>query len=132
MSGARKLKAMDTDSLSAISAKDVEERRYGMDGCETRRGTKHFRPGAKVFVIDAFWGMYDAVTVIGHHRVSWRYSKLSMSVAHLEAFRTDRVYSPKVINLIREHFDGDNRYDEDHLSELLMVLPIWKNALVEE
>jgi hypothetical protein len=31
---------------------------------------KHFRGGAKVYVIDAFWGMYDSVTVIGQHRKS--------------------------------------------------------------
>ena len=47
---------------------------------ERRRGTKHFRGGAKVHVIDAHWGTCEVVTVIGHHRASGRYAKLDMRV----------------------------------------------------
>ena len=42
-------------------------------GGEAKQGTKHFRAGAKVYVIDAFWGTCDSVTVIGQHRSSRRF-----------------------------------------------------------
>ena len=49
----------------------VHERPYGPEGAEIRRGTKHFAPGAKVYVFSFFWGMGgEQVTVIGRHRKS--------------------------------------------------------------
>lgn len=40
----------------------------GPGGEEEHPGTRHLRGGAKVYVIDAFWGQCEAVTVIGQHR----------------------------------------------------------------
>jgi hypothetical protein len=117
---------MKKESILIVRASIVQVRPYGEGGLETRKGTKHFRPGAKVYVIDAHWGMCDAVTVIGHHRASGRYAKLDMSVKHLEKFRLDRAYSPKVISLIRQHFSGHQKYTDHYASELFKVLPKWK------
>ena len=117
---------MEKESILVIRASVVQVRLYGEGGLETRKGTKHFRPGAKVYVIDAHWGMCDAVTVIGHHRASGRFTKLDMSVKHLENFRLDRAYSPNVISLVKQHYSGHRKYTDQYASELFEVLPKWK------
>src|SRR5687768_9928203 len=63
-----------------------------------KRGTKHFRGGAKVYIAYAYGGMCDNATVIGHHRNNSRFIKIAMPVKHLENFRLELVYSPKVID----------------------------------
>jgi hypothetical protein len=79
------------------------ERGYGPGGAAKRRGTKHFAPGAKVFVYEFFWGMGgESVTVIGRHRKSHRFIRLSMKAKHLANWRAELVYSPYVIKQIRE------------------------------
>ena len=120
---------MEKESILVVRASVVQERPYGEGGLETRKGTKHFRPGAKVYVIDAHWGTCDAVTIIGHHRSSGRYAKLDMSVKHLENFRLDRTYSPKVISLVKQHFSGYRKYTDEYANELFEVLPKWKTKI---
>jgi len=68
-----------------VSGSDVVEvRQYGPKGAETRCGTKHFKPGAKVYLVDAYWGMgAESVTVVGHHWRSRRLITLAMRSAHL-------------------------------------------------
>ena len=117
---------MEKESILIVLARVVQVRPYGEGGLKTRKGTKHFRAGAKVYVIDAHWGMCDAVTVIGHHRASGRYAKLDMSVKHLENFRLDRAYSPKVISLVKQHFSRHRKYTDHYANELFEVLPKWK------
>jgi hypothetical protein len=94
---------------------------------QTPKGTKHFRANAKVFVIDAYWGTCDTVTVIGHHRAGGRYAKLDMPIKHLEDFRMGVAYSPTVLELLKEHFKDRNEYSEDYAEELLRALPQWKD-----
>ena len=114
-----------TSSIRVIRAKVVEERFHGEDR-QPRRGTKHFRGGAKVYVIDGYWGSCDSVTVIGHHRGGGRYVKLDMPVEHLSDFRMDTVYSPKVIALVQQHYADRPPYTEAYGEDLLRVLPEWK------
>jgi hypothetical protein len=80
------------------------ERAYGPGGTEKRRGTKHFAPGAKVYVYDFFWGTAgERVTVMGRHRKSHRFMRISMSARHLTNWRAELVYSPAVAKVIREN-----------------------------
>jgi hypothetical protein len=81
-----------------IVANVLIDRPYGPGGAEIRHGTKHFAPGAKVHVFDFFWGMGgESVSVIGRHRKTKRYLVLNMRSAHLTNWRTELVYSPRVI-----------------------------------
>ena len=84
----------------------VAERPFGPGGAERRSGTKHFRPGAKLYIFDAFTGMCDSVVAIGHHRSSNRFCKLVVDIHHVERFRTQLAYSPTVLRLATEHFEG--------------------------
>lgn len=116
-----------SDPTKMVRARVVGTRSYGQER-QVRKGTKHFRANAKVFVIDAHWGTCDSVTVIGHHRSGGRYAKLDMPIKHLEDIRMEVVYSPTVLKLLKEHFEGRDAYCEDYAAELLRALRQWKGA----
>lgn len=81
-----------------IVANIVYERPYGPSGEETRSGTKHFAPGAKVYIVDFFWGMGGQdVTVVGRHRKSHRYITIVIRSQWLVNWRAELIYSPHVI-----------------------------------
>lgn len=92
------------DPAWCVSANVVMERSYGPGGVEKRRGTKHFAPGAKVYVYDFFWGTAgERVTVMGRHRKSHRFIRLSMRAKDLANWRAELVYTPAVVKVIREN-----------------------------
>jgi hypothetical protein len=87
-----------------VAANVLIERPFGPGGAETRRGTRHFAPGAKVHVFNYYWGMAgESVTVIGRHRKSGRYITLVMPADHLANWRAELVYSPHVIRQVLAH-----------------------------
>ncbi|MDB5292742.1 MAG: hypothetical protein JWL69_3983 [Phycisphaerales bacterium] len=93
----------DNVPVWCVAANVVMEHSYGPGGAETRRGTKHFAPGAKVFVYDFYWGMGgERVSVIGRHRKSKRFIRLTMPSDRLANWRAELVYSPYVAKQIRE------------------------------
>lgn len=88
----------------SVVANVLIDRLHG--GAELRHGTKHFAPGAKVYVIGAFWGMgAESVIVVGHHRKSRRYICINIKSAHLTNWRVGPVYSPTVLALISKSRD---------------------------
>ena len=106
----------EQESLWCLEANIVDERSFGPGKQETRDGTKHFRGGARVHVIDWFPGMCNDVIVIGHHRKSLRLSKMVISVAHIHNLRLKVVYNPTVIAMIKEHF-GYARFNPQTMKE---------------
>ncbi|WBO86187.1 hypothetical protein [Hymenobacter yonginensis] len=107
----------------------IRERPYGPGGVEIRYGTKHFAPGAKVYIIDWYPGTCDAVTVVGHHRKSHQLMKLVVRVEHLENLRAKVCYSPAVSSIMKEHFeagDAPYRLTREFAEQLCAVLPHWK------
>jgi hypothetical protein len=88
----------------SVVANVVHERAYGPGGVEKRHGTKHFAPGAKVYVIYFHWGTAgERVTVAGHHRKSGRYIYINIAAKALANWRAELVYSPYVIRQTWEH-----------------------------
>ena len=81
----------------------IAERPYGPGGEEIRTGTKHFRPGAKVYIIDWFPGTCEDVVVIGHHRKSNRPIKAIIKAKFIENLRVKSCYSIAAVRLIKEH-----------------------------
>jgi hypothetical protein len=87
-----------------LAANIIAERPYGPGGHETRAGTKHFAPGAKVYVLAFFWGMAgEDVTVIGHHRRSHRLVTMTIRSRWLVNWRVELVYRPAIIRALAEH-----------------------------
>ena len=101
----------------------------GPGGEQERNGTRHFRGGAKVFVIDAFWGTCDSVTVVGQHRKSRRYLRLHMRAGALENLRVGLVYRPAVLAPIREHHaevGRDAPPGKESAEQLCHSIPLWR------
>ncbi|MCC9602263.1 hypothetical protein LOC67_17040 [Stieleria sp. JC731] len=122
----------DTNETSAvqpvwlITASVVETRPYGEGGVETKAGTKHFRAKAKVYIIDAYWGTCENVTVVGHHRASGRFVKMDLPLRYLQNLRISLCYSPTVIELTSHHWaQMQGIPDKEHWEERLLVLKSW-------
>lgn len=83
------------------------ERPHGPGGKETKRGSKHFAPGAKLYCdrgsID---GWYDHIKVVGHHRASHRFVTMIVSSSWLTNWRLELAYSPYVIQAFWPRWDG--------------------------
>ncbi|MGW1127820.1 hypothetical protein [Streptomyces sp. NPDC002526] len=81
-----------------VAANVVRWRRYGELGQEFRSGTKAFRAGAKVYVVDTYPGMgSEQLTAIGHGRHTGRWITIDTGTRHLHSFRARLVYSPAVL-----------------------------------
>jgi len=95
-----------------VIANVVEERPYGEDH-EMRKGTKHFRSGAKVYCFPMMWGDgYENVRVVGRHRGSNRYVTMIIRSAWLTNWRAKVIYSPEVIRRLEGRWDGSKKSKE--------------------
>jgi hypothetical protein len=88
----------------------VRERPYGPGGAEIRFGTKHFAPGAKVYIINWYAGMCRRIIVVGMHRKSKRLITLALDVRLVENLRPKVCYDPAVIAKFKEHFTPKTHY----------------------
>jgi hypothetical protein len=96
-------------SIWCVVANVAETQQYGEGGAQTRRGTSHFPPGAKVYCYPALWGDgYEQVTVIGRHRGSHRYVTMVIPSKRLTNWRAQVVYSPYIIKLMSRHWRSDS------------------------
>jgi len=124
---------MDTPSISPIwcAVANIKKEIVSGEEHQIKNGTKHFRGGAIIYVIDAYWGMCNSVTVIGHHRKTGRFITIDLNHSRLEKLRLDLVYSPTVISLIYRHFDskwGDKLcYSEDYAKKIVEGVSLWED-----
>ena len=83
------------------------ERPYGPGGKETKRGSKHFKPGAKLYCDPgSIGGWYDQIKVVGHHRASHRFVTMIVSSSWLTNWRLELAYSPYVMQAFWPRWDG--------------------------
>lgn len=83
------------------------ERSYGPGGATTKRGSKHFPPGAELFFRHVVgWTGDPQVEVVGRHRGSHRYATMVVSLSWLENWRKDLVYSPYVARALQPYWTG--------------------------
>jgi hypothetical protein len=79
----------------------VVERLHGSEG-EVRRGTKHFSPGTKVYLVDAYWGMGgETVTVLGLARRPKRWIGVDVGARVVENWRAKLIHDPGVLRRLR-------------------------------
>ncbi|MEU7386672.1 hypothetical protein [Streptomyces tanashiensis] len=85
-----------------VAANVVAWRRCGVGGQELRPGTKCFKGGAKVYVVNAYWGPGgDRVTVVGRERHTSRWIVIDTATRHLHGFRPKLVHTPRVLERLR-------------------------------
>ena len=116
----------EVEPIWLITANVLHERKYGVGQAETRQGTKHFRGGAKVYIVGAHWGMCESVIVIGHHRASGRFVKMTIKKRYIENLRMTLCYSPKVIEIVStECFSEGDIPDKAEWERQLNVIESW-------
>ena len=105
------------------------ERPYGEGGEATRRGTKHFRAGAKVVCVRFLWGGDEtmAVLVVGRHRASSCYIRISERGQRLTNWRLELVYSPRIIELVRDYAaESDRQLEQIFDAETIANYRRWR------
>ncbi|MFD5874952.1 hypothetical protein [Streptomyces sp. NPDC060322] len=86
-----------------IAANVVRWRRYGDGGQELRPGTKSYRGGSKVYVIESYAGSgHEQLTTVGRGRRTGTYVTNGMTTRNLHTFRAVPVHSPTVLRLCEE------------------------------
>ncbi|MFD8825437.1 hypothetical protein ACFV1C_24195 [Streptomyces sp. NPDC059605] len=81
-----------------VVANVVLWRRYGDGGQELRPGTKAYRGGAKVYVVDTYAGMgHQQLTTVGRGRHNGRWITIDTGTRHLHTFRARLVHTPAVL-----------------------------------
>lgn len=87
----------------------VDAHEFG-EGGETRRGSKHFRPGAKVYCLPPQWGDgFERVVAIGIARKPRRWITVVTRTDLITNWRAVRVYQPAVLTRLKEGWGGFNR-----------------------
>jgi len=122
----------EPESYWTAVANMVPERPYGPGGAETRRGTKHFAPGAKLHIIDWYPGGCARLIVVGQHRSSKRPVTLVIDAKLVENLRAKVCYHPAVIAKIKDHFAqsySPNRIQHltrEFAEQVCEVVPRWQ------
>jgi len=116
------------ESTWMVVANVVRQHLWG-EGCEEdRSGTKHFKPGAKVYVVGDYPGMCETVTVIGQSRQG-QYVTVSLPVWYLTRFRAKVVYSPAIIRRAATHAcenrGGGSLMSENEVSQAIDKYKMW-------
>ncbi|MEU1123791.1 hypothetical protein ABZ371_09470 [Streptomyces sp. NPDC005899] len=102
-----------------IAANVVRWRRYGEGGQELRPGTKSYRGGSKVYVIETHAGVgHEQLTTIGRGRHTGTYVTIDMATRNLHTFRAVPVHSPTVLRLYEEADVGGCRRSRQDAEEL--------------
>jgi hypothetical protein len=111
-----------------IAANVARWRRYGEGGQELRPGTKSYRGGSKVYVIDTYAGTaHEQLTTIGRGRHTGTYVTIDMSTRNLHTFRVVPVHSPTVRWLCEEAGVAGrwtDRRDAEEMAALLRRLSV--------
>ena len=69
-----------------------------------RNGTKHFRPGAKVYIVFMYGGMGNQhVRVLGKPRKSFRMIDVAIRTSYIKNFRLQKVCDPRVLAFLKKY-----------------------------
>lgn len=82
---------------------NIVETHYSKESDEIKKGSKHFRPGAKVYCIPEFPGCkYESMRVIGKPRKQKAMIDIIIRTKLITNFRLQKVYSPSLFDKISE------------------------------
>tara|TARA_Y100001954_G_C15346403_1_gene377098 strand:+ start:83 stop:511 length:429 start_codon:yes stop_codon:yes gene_type:complete len=85
-----------------------------------KKGTKHFPPNAKVYCMPEFTGSaHEKIRVIGKPRKSKKLINVVINTRHITNLRIQKVYDPKIQNVIGSHiFYWTNRREKKEFQKL--------------
>jgi hypothetical protein len=120
--------SQEPESYWTAVANIVRERPYSPGGAEIRLGTKHFAPGAKVYIIDWYAGMCERIIVVGQHRKSKHLIAIVIDVKLVENLRAKLCYAPAVLAKIKEYHQSDDLtfLTAEFADTLCKTIPFWQ------
>lgn len=100
---------------------------------EKKKGSKHFRPGAKVYCIPDFGGMaHESIRVLGKPRKQKRLINNIINTRLIKNFRIQKVFNPKIQSEIgSHHFYSTNRRTKSEMKNLNKMVE-YLNTLTKE
>jgi hypothetical protein len=100
----------------------VQSHEFGENG-DIRVGTKHFAPGAKVYIAPAQWGDgYEKVCVIGKPRGKRPLIEIVMKLEYIENLRIKKVFDPAALMRMTESsYTWWNNTDADQQAILKVI-----------
>lgn len=111
----------------------VEERKYGENETETRRGTKHFAPGTKVYCLPVQWGDgYEQIMVIGRHRGAKQFRTMIINSIWVTNWRAKVVYNPEVLRRLAAIEKEQGRSNWKTKEEVEKYLTLLRQRQVEQ
>lgn len=112
----------DTEWCWCLVGNIVEKHEFG-EAHEIRYGTKHFSPGAKVFINLIYGGFgHDKIQVIGIPRHKRNYIEIVIPRAYVENFRIQKVFKPAVLKRMNNSkwtWWGKTDADRDEIIKVL-------------
>jgi len=117
---------VEGEFLWCIVGNIVGEHFYG-EHKEIKSGTKHFRPGAKVYCIPEFGGIaHESIPVIGKPRGSRAMINIVIPTKRIKNFRLQKVYSNSLFDKISEQsiyrVNKSYRLSINELQDIMTVL----------
>src|SRR5262249_6465854 len=108
------------------------ERPSGESRIETRKGTKHFSPGTKIYAFPAQWGDgYERIVVVGRHRGSKDFVTMVIKADWVTNWRAKVVHNPEVLRRLQEgvcrFWEPQNCKGEREVKKYLKSLQEYEN-----
>lgn len=83
---------------------NIIDRHYYGENKTIRRGAKHFRPGAKVYLLPQYAGMgHENIPVYGLPRKSWGKIEVVIRATMIKNARVKKTYDPILIEKVSEN-----------------------------
>ena len=97
----------------------IDKHYYGEQKLEIRRGTKQFRPNAKVYIFPEFPGMgHENIVVIGKPRKLHKMIEIAIKTNRIKNVRLEKIYSPWLKEKIQNNFFYESRKRDGEEEEL--------------
>lgn len=113
-----------------VVANIVNERTFGPNGAEIKIGTKHFKPGTKVYIIDWHSGAREWIIVVGMARKSRKFIRITIRVNWVENLRVKLAYNPAVIEEIHEYMGAEQTFlTEEFTNKMCETIPKWQKEM---
>jgi hypothetical protein len=113
------IKIQSVDEFRYILVGNIIDNHYYGENKEIKSGTKHFRAGAKVYLLPEYGGMgHENMPVYGLPRKSWKKIKIVIRSEMIKNVRVKKTFDPKMIEMIKSnHFYSYFGNDEDGLQD---------------
>ncbi len=112
---------------------NIVDKHYWGEEKIIRRGTKHFRPNAKVYCFPEYAGIaHESMMAMGQPRKQNRLITITINSKYIKNYRLKKVYQPKIREVIRNHHFYQTHSDEEMHDKQMQRFLEYLNSLTKE